>query len=138
MKTKGKITISRPLYGDGQNSISIEVTDELSGMRFLGVKLSYEAFAEAITGLGYRPCEIETRGLENLGKVRVCQPRSIDVLDIGYGKEGYQTWLEQNAQEEGWILDTYLGSQNSIQHLPNGMKRLNYSVTQYVEPEQTA
>lgn len=39
-----------------------------------------------------------------------------------------------NAREEGWVLSTYLGSQNSVKWV-DGKTILNYSVTKYVNPE---
>jgi hypothetical protein len=43
-----------------------------------------------------------------------------------------EQWLQDNAQEEGWIIDHYLGSQSSIDHM-DGKTFLNYSVHKYVE-----
>ena len=66
--SKGKITISRPQFGDGRKAISITVKDVDSRVRFLDIELPLGEFAECLTGLSEVTCNIETRGLKNVGK----------------------------------------------------------------------
>ena len=49
-----------------------------------------------------------------------------------YDKDELVAWLKENAQEEGWTLDYYLGSQSSIMRTDNGTY-LNYHVYKVVE-----
>ncbi len=62
----GKISIGRP-SGDGCDYISIYMTDESSGVRFVEVRVPYAGFAQALTGMGYVDCSFETRGTHLIG-----------------------------------------------------------------------
>lgn len=67
---KGKISISNPtpMQYSAKRIISIEMTDELSGVLFLSIELSPEDFMNALTGRADKPCEFELRGMELVGK----------------------------------------------------------------------
>jgi hypothetical protein len=45
-------------------------------------------------------------------------------------REKMSKWIEDNCKEEGWRIDSYLGSQSSIGHR-DGKTVLNYSVYRY-------
>lgn len=122
---------------DSRNSFNIEVKDEASGNRFLRISMSAEQFAMAITGLYSSGITAEISGLENVGKVRVRERRSVEFTGdrkVAYARDGLENWLEENCQEEGWILDTYLGSQKSRQTVAD-KTFLNYAVYKYVDVE---
>ena len=68
MKLAGNVSIGRSQGPDG-NSVRIEVMDERSRVTFLTLSLTMEQYAEAITGLSHRPCEMEVRGLDLVGMV---------------------------------------------------------------------
>lgn len=133
MKINCAITISRPSYGTDKKAISICLADRASGIEFFDGEISLEEFSEALTGLSDRSVEAEVRGLEYIGKKRVTESREILCPLKSYDRKEFEAWLEENAQEEGWILSTHLGSQKSITHNKDDVL-LRYSVTKYVEP----
>lgn len=127
---EGVISITR----SNQDYMSIRVVDSKSKGEFLDIRMSMEDFANAITGLSRVPVFGEVRGLSNIGKVRVVEARQAICPQSSYDKKYLSSWIEENCQEEGWIISTYLGSQTSIRHVTNGTL-LNYSVVKYVEAE---
>jgi len=126
----GTISISR--WNEG--TIHVEVRDVLSRAKFVEATMSPKAFANAVTGLAEQVAELEVRGLEYVGKRKVTEKRQIVCPLEWQSKDEYTQWLIQNAQEDGWILNTYLGSQDSVQYgaVTAGCV-LNYSVFKYVE-----
>lgn len=127
------LSISRPSYGDGRKKISIRIRDELSRIEFIDMEIDLEHFAEALTGLSSRPAEAVIRGVEYLGMTRVTEKRQIVCPLTSLRREKYVEWLEANAQEDGWLLNSSLGSQSSVKSM-GSETLLNYSVTKYVEP----
>lgn len=65
---KGKISITRPSYGDHRQKIAIGVTDSGSHIQFLELQIDLDDFTKAVTGQGMIPIEFEVRGLENVGR----------------------------------------------------------------------
>lgn len=125
---KAKVTISRA----SDDMVRIRIRDDASGIEFAEVALSIESYGYVITGLAEQEGSLEVRGLELVGKRRITEQRIIECPLNTYDKGVLVSWLEENAQEQGWILNTYLGSQSSV--VRNGDKLiLNYSVTKYVE-----
>ncbi len=61
IKLKGKLSISRPTYGDGRKLINITLVDEISGSEFLDLEIPTQQFAECLTGLSRVECEFEYR-----------------------------------------------------------------------------
>jgi hypothetical protein len=127
-KLKAEVTITR----SSSDVIRIVIRDETSFTTFVELEMKPEEFAMAVTGLSYRPAEMKVRGLEHVGKTRINEKRQIVCPLKTYDKEILVAWLEDHAQEDGWILNTYLGSQNSISRNKDGETVLNYSVTKYV------
>lgn len=117
IETPGKITISRPTYGDGRKKIVIRVEDAKSGTSFLEVEMEYADFAEALTGMGNVPCELEARGLDVVGKQ--CQREQIQ-LEVNWHSYSNDlpdyVWEEalKEVEVDGWVVSRYLGSRNSI------------------------
>lgn len=126
----GTLTISRPSTG----GVTISVRDEASGARFLEVSISHEEFSQALGALSSRPVSMVVRGLDVVGKTRITERRTVTAPGQAFSRDNWGAWLQENAQEDGWILDTYLGSQHSVGH-KDGNTILNYSVFKYVDPE---
>jgi len=131
MEIKAKVTISRSTSNFADDVINLRISDEKSSIEFVDLKISLSDFALAITGLSSISAQGEVRGLERIGKERVYESRSINCPIKSYNKEILREWLEKNAQEDGWILNSYLGSQNSVAH-KDDCTILNYSVTKYI------
>lgn len=127
---KGKVTISR----DSNDRVRIRFRDEASGIEFAEASLSVEAFGYAVTGLSEQEADLNVKGLQCVGKLRVFERREIDCPLDTYNKDVLSAWLKENAKEDGWILDAYLGSQNSISRR-DGITVLRYGVIKYVEPK---
>ena len=131
MNVNCKVTISR----NSNELINVYVEDTASSIRFLELTMTLTDFAMAITGHGYMPAVGEVHGLEFVGKRRVQEPRTVVYTGPDtYNRNLMADWLEQNCQEEGWMLDTYLGSQGSVQH-NRGETTLHYRVIRYVDEE---
>jgi len=126
----GSITISRR----SDDIVEVSLRDNISRTVFAKFQMDLASLGMAITGLGEVQGNLVTNGLENVGKVKVTEQRSV-VCPHKYFKRGvFESWLEENCHEEGWILNTYLGSQNSTRGCDEGTI-LNYSVTKYVQQE---
>ena len=65
-----------------------------------------------------------------VGKTRTIEQRQVIAPNMQSTKD-YARWLEQNAQEAGYELDTHLGSQNSVSRLNDDEVLLRYKVVKY-------
>jgi len=129
------ITISRPQGGRREPCISVKIEDHVSGIQFIEANFSLSSFMEALTGLGCVDGSMEVRGLEYVGLKRVSERRKIHCPLSQYTERAkLETWLAENGQEEGWLVSTYLGSQQSISSSPEGLI-LNYHVTKYIQTD---
>ncbi len=129
---EGKITISRPCYGDGREVISIRVKDNTSRTRFLDIEIKLDDFTRAVTGQSEMPIEFAVNGLDRVGKKKITERRSLKMPFLTYDTKLMGSYLSNNWHEEGWILDPYLGSKGSVDH-DDGMPVLNFSVFRFVE-----
>lgn len=126
------VTITRPTSSYGDDVIRISFKDKSSRKTFVQVEMSLQGFSQAITGLSEIEAKAQVDGLDVVGKQKLIEKRSV-VCPIGsYDRCEMSAWLEENCQEPGWILDTYLGSQKSVTH-KDGKCTLNYSIFRYEE-----
>jgi hypothetical protein len=125
---KAKVSISR----SSDDTVRIRIRDEASGIEFAEVSLTVEAYGYLITGLSDQEADLQVRNLQFVGKTRISEQRQIECPLSTYDKSELSQWLKENAQEEGWIVSTYLGSQSSVTW-NNGKATLRYSVTKYVD-----
>jgi hypothetical protein len=115
MKHKAQLTISRPNYSDGKNKIKISVRDTEAVINFMDIEIDLDKFTECLTGLSLVDCDMEVRGLENVGKKR----ESMDIV-FELPKEKWHVSKEEAAElakkatPEGWVCSTYFGSQDSF------------------------
>ena len=129
---KGHVSINR----DSRDIIKISVVDEASRAQFLEIHLTPENFAMAVTGLSHMECDMEVRKLDVVGKKKYVEQRVTYCPLSDHNRTILGEWLLQNAQETGWIIDTYLGSQNSISRAEDGKgQNLRYSVYRYGDAE---
>lgn len=130
MKIKSNVTISR----GSDDIVRIAIECDESHTRFVETQMDLESFARAITGQGFIHCAAIVRGLEYIGKRKITETRRIEAPRLGYEKEKYIAWLKDEYREDGWLVDDYLGSQNSISF--NGNKTyLNFFVYRYEKVE---
>lgn len=128
---KATVSISR----DSRDNVRIRIKDSASRIEFADVSMTVEAFGYAITGLSEQEGDLIVRMLEHVGKTKVTEHREIECPLRTFDKNLLSDWLVENAQEEGWILNTYLGSQSSVSIVGEKI-RLRYSVTKYVDDSQ--
>jgi hypothetical protein len=125
---KFELFISR----NSRGKVGIEVKDVLSRTTFLELELTLEQFASVVTGMYISDVGGTVEGLQNVGKKRVREDRSVTLDFSVYEREYLVKYLLENCQEDGWTIDTYLGSKDSIKHKDN-KTILSYSVYKYVE-----
>lgn len=125
---KARVSITRSSLG----RVHLRIKDVASGVEFAIVSMTVENFGNAVTGFACQEGDLEVRGLQWVGKTCVTEPRSIECPLDTHSRERLAQWLQANAQEDGWLLSTYLGSQSSIVR-KNGVTTLNYHVTKYVD-----
>jgi hypothetical protein len=109
------ISISRVRGGDDPY-IAVEITDDTSGMTFVRMKLSLDAFAEAVTGLSYVHGTAEVNGLDRVGKKHEHKEFLFSLgKKVGYSglKEKARKKIEKVCPK-GWTPDTSFNSQNSF------------------------
>lgn len=126
MKFKGGVSISR----NSNDEVNIRVYDGASRVEFVDISMTLENYALLITGMSRVEAVGEVRGLEYVGKEKFTENRSVECPLDTYDKAKLQQWLVDNCQEDGWELNTYLGSQGSIGR-KGGVRTLNYSVYRY-------
>jgi len=114
---KGNITI----LVDG-NGARIEVEDESSGIRFLKINLSAEQFMACLGRLYMVKCDLELRGLDQIGKTLEVGNHEFKVPAEIYelkwdDRQRFNQEMEELAQDglmDGWIPDNYFESQGSF------------------------
>lgn len=114
MELKGNITICKTT-GNNYKKIHIEISDEVSRIRFCDVIMDLDAFADALTGLGFCKCDIDVRGLEHLGKRKERKQLTLKMPDVGWKERDKTAFniLSQNCPD-GWTPVNYFGSQGSF------------------------
>lgn len=114
---KGNITI----LVDGRG-VTIEVKDESSGIRFLKINLSAEQFMAGLGRLANVECDMDVCGLDLIGKTRETGKHEFkipaELYNRRYKEQGYFNKtvqeLAQSQLNDGWIADSYFGSQSSF------------------------
>lgn len=129
-----QVTISR----NSSDEIHIEVIDQKSKVRFVRVKLTPHDLAMALTGLSMIDTSAEVVGLDVVGKLKVSKSRTVECPLDTHDRVKLRDWLEQNCQEDGWFLDSFLGAQSSVGRSKDGGVQLNYRVYRYVEQDAAA
>jgi len=126
MNISARLGISRR----SDDKICISISDDTSGIEFVLAEVDPYDFAQLITGLhGVKaPCRV--KGLDNVGKTKIRERRTTICPDKSYDRKFLEQWLKDNRQEDGWVLDSSLGSQNST-FSSDGGTGLNYAVYRY-------
>lgn len=136
-------TYSLQISRNSNQEITLQVRDNLSDVQFLELKLTLEQFALAITGMSLHSVVGEVRGLENVGKTKICESRCVKLPKSMYDKPNSKIsrWLIEEFKEGGeiyesggWVLNPYIGQQSSVVY-QDGVILVNYSVYKFVETE---
>lgn len=134
---RSTIQASISIGRDSSDTIRIRITDNTSRVQFVDLKMSPHDFAMAATGLSFVPVVATVNGLEYVGMRKVSEPRTIECPLDTYDRGRLSAWLIDNAQEPGWTLDAYLGSQGSISTtLSCSGRTLRYRVYKFVNVTQ--
>lgn len=101
----GDISICRCSGPDG-HFIRIQLNDESSHTRVIDIRLTAEAFGNAVTGLGYQLCAFELFG-QHVGRVRECREQGIPFEPRGPFKERKQEAAValKPYEKDGWKGD---------------------------------
>lgn len=75
-----RITISRVSYNKGDDYISISVEERESCLEIIDIKISFEDFGKAITGLSMQPCKAKLNTNPNINKTREHKIEIVDFL----------------------------------------------------------
>jgi hypothetical protein len=126
------ISLGRVTSGRG-DYISLSLKDEESRVTFATVKMDAETLGKVITGLSEQKVTIEVKGLDRVGKARVVEDRTLSVPGHIYSKESLEKLVKSTCQEDGWVLDTYLGSKDSVQYLRDDTTLVRYKVYRFEE-----
>lgn len=131
VKFDGKLTISI-----GQEVTRIWIEDVDAGVRFCDVQIATPEFARGLSSLAMRPCEVEVRGADLVGKKQEWKPFRAEVEGRGfYGKEaGREAVIEQCP--EGWVPDLYLDSHGTFEtDFEKNKTYINTTIRRWVEEE---
>lgn len=125
MKLKGALTITRSTGGGKPDEIRLRLRCESSRIDFAEVTISLAEFAQAVTGLGYRPVEIEVRGLEHVGMEHERMHKAVHVGEIPWAndaREEFVTKLAAANTPTGWTWDSHatLQARGGIERVGQG------------------
>lgn len=122
---KAQVRIGR--YMNSDQEFFLEIQDEASGARFLKLEFGPEAFADLLSNrISYMEgevCALDVVGKEYVSQhVEVRMPDSISPYDKKEAAEYLKTYKPVfEKSNEGWQLDTYIGSQDSIVRQEDGV-----------------
>ena len=116
-------------------TFSLELTDNLSGVRVVEMRLSALQFASAITS-SYTEVKAKYGFLPAVGKKYETKTKQVTVPTETWKKEVLVDLLIKHAEvDEGWHLDTYLNRQGQLKNDGPGKTIITYSIYRFVEPE---
>lgn len=108
--TNCKVTI---LFSE--DGLTIELDDSDAVVRLARIILNQKQTCQALSRLGYTPCEVEVWSLDKVGKKRLTEPFTFPMPDCSY-KESKDVASREAVRlcPEGWEPSTYFGSQDSF------------------------
>lgn len=116
MQLNGKLTICRVMSNTSDDYIEISVQDSSSSAQYCTVQVSFENFAQALTGLASVECLHEALGLSVIGKTRENKSVIVKVPDtilepalhtLRGGRESLVNLVEfvkSQVESDGWEL----------------------------------
>ena len=113
--SNGKITISKPTRGDGEDRIEISVKDNSSRNRFVNISMTLEDFAKALMGLDEVNCEHKLIKPEIVGKVKEIETLEFKIPSATISdRKSVAAAIANEEIPEGWELWDSFSSQNSF------------------------
>ncbi|HBM2815673.1 TPA: hypothetical protein LU109_003585 [Enterobacter hormaechei subsp. xiangfangensis] len=133
--SKGTINISRPSCGDDRQVIEVTIRDSISGISFVTAELTLEDFALALTGRSMVDCDLTLKALNRVGMRKLTESRELRWLSNIYSKDDCARAVrEVFVEEDGWLLDPYLGHKGQITQ-EGDTTVIKYSVYKFVPVE---
>lgn len=119
-----EVRVGRVRTNRGKDYINLTIEDDTSGIKCFDIELTMEQFALMLTGSGAK-AKATVCGLQNIGKVYQRESASVKISDEEYmtisagksydeQKPALGEWLKTTHAKEGWHVDAYLGSSDSI------------------------
>lgn len=115
MKIEGRFTL---LVSDGK--CLIEVQDHQAGVTFLRIELNADQYMRVLSRQASVDCELDLVGLDKIGKkleVGKFEFKALTPNDYHRRTYEYEKQLQELAQsqlKDGWIAESYFGSQHSF------------------------
>ena len=133
--SNGKITISKPVLGDGLERVEISVKDDLSRNRFVTVSMTLENFAHALMGLAEVDCKHELRKPEIVGKKKEVEKLEFEMPQGTLSnRKSIAAAIANREMPEGWELWDNFSSQNSF-FTKDGVEMARCSIVRYVDTD---
>ena len=125
--------ISRVSSNMEDDFISIIVEDDLSGARFLELKLGMADFARAISGLHGVGATGTVRGLDVIGLKHECRKFEFELSEgTKFRDKETARKIVQEVCPEGWEPDTGFGNQDSF-YKKDGKEYAKTTIRRWVE-----
>ena len=107
---------SASIVRTSNDEIKITLYDDDAVIEFAKATLSLESFALAITGLSHVKCGIDIHGLDKVGTIMESKHHVFELPCECYDENRVWHAIEEAKKTcpEGWVPDTYFGSQNSF------------------------
>jgi len=128
---QGKLSIAR----QNDDTISITLIDADSRTKFIEIVVSPEIMMACLTGMARQPCEFTVRALENVGKQHISERRLSRIPRAEAKVMPLVNWLQLNAVEPGWTLDTNIAP-NDVRISEDNMIDVHYTVYKYVDKDK--
>lgn len=121
-KLQGKLTISRPDYGNSSQSTSVffEIKDCESAVVFLEFSVSDSDLIDALRGRAFVEADLEVSQLDKVGKTKTIKQISFELPPNTKASERAilaEELVDKFVLEvygEGWTASKYFSSQNSF------------------------
>ena len=110
---KGSVTVTVSMLSGGTEAVRLTIRDEASRACFLELSLNPTTFTTMLLGRVATDVPATFTNVQSVGRERILEPRTIQI-PWRLSREDAEGWLRDNAQEKGWYVDPYLGSQNSL------------------------
>lgn len=135
-KFQGHLGISRPQGGNSEGKICITITDAHNHCSFLVAEIGYAEFAQALTGMGGMPCDVETWPDAPIGKRLETKAILVPRLDVSNWAERKERAREALVpyETDGWrgCDDDMLNSHRWVRNADGDWSRVTFR--RYVDP----
>jgi hypothetical protein len=117
---EARVSLGFPSGGPERRTARLRIEEPKSGIQFVEVELSMEAFGMMMTGLQGVAGRMDIRNAENVGKkyewdqTMEVYPAELEKAAWDERKRVIGDWLKKNVRRKGWYLRPDLDSQGSF------------------------